>query len=105
MQNYNLKPVNSGNTYKGAKFTLPSEQTYSLTGATILMQVRDEFDTPVVATFTLTKLSEYQFSIPPQVINIKAGTYNYDILIIFADGRKKTYIGGEWTIEPVVTRR
>ena len=64
MQNYNLKPVISGNTYKGAKFTLPSQQTYSLTGASIIMQVRDEFDTPVVATFNLTILSRIMLMMP-----------------------------------------
>ena len=109
MQNYNLVSVNQGNTYSGAQFTLPSVSTCSLTGATIKMQVRSAPGARIMLELSnatggkISIVSQYVFAIAAHTVNIPPGTYQYDIKIVFSDGREKTYIGGTWTIEPVIT--
>lgn len=109
MQNYNLPTVPTNNTFNGVKFTLPEQDAFNLTGAKITLQVRTQPDWTISETMSLEnekilRETDYRFVIAPQIINLKPGTYKYDILIEFQDGRKKTYIGGQWIIEPVITK-
>lgn len=105
MQNYDIKPVQYGNTFKGLKIHLPQEPNYSLIGAEAKIQLRTTPDSPAVATFILTHIGEWDLQFDPQVIKVKPNTYFWDCLISFADGREKTYIGGTWPIAPVITRK
>ena len=103
--NYNLQSVLYGNTFLGVRFQLPSEPSYSLIGATATMQVRKTADSPALATYELIHINEFTISLEPFVVKLKAGTYYYDVLISFLDGREKTWVGGSWIIEPVITRK
>lgn len=105
IQNYNLVSVNYGNTFQGVRFNLPQQLTYSLTGAIVTMQVRTSPEGAAVATYILPHIDQYSFQLLPFVVKIKPNTYEYDILISFADGREKTYIGGTWTINPVISKK
>ena len=101
--NYNLETVLYGNTFLGVRFQTPITQP--LTGAIATMQVRLAPESPAVATYTLAHIDNFTISLEPFVVKIKAGTYYYDVLISFPDGRSKTWVGGSWTIEPVITRK
>jgi len=103
--NYNLQTVLYGNDFLGVRFQLPIEPSYSLIGAIAKMQVRKSESSPAVATFTLAHMDEFTLELSPFIVNIKAGTYYYDVLISFLDGREKTWVGGSWIIEPVITRK
>jgi len=103
--NYNLQSVLYGNTFLGVRFQLPAEPSYILAGSTATMQLRKSENSPAVATFTLAHIDEFTLELSPFVVNIKAGTYYYDVLISFLDGREKTWVGGSWIIEPVITRK
>ncbi|MEI6750019.1 MAG: hypothetical protein WCM93_12740 [Bacteroidota bacterium] len=108
MQNYNLPSVNHGNTFEGVDFILPTDSHYDLTNATAKIQLRNspvnalvkEFVTPNTLLITLP----HKITLPTQIIDFPAATYKYDLQITFADGRVKTYIGGEWIINPVITQ-
>lgn len=108
MQNYNLPAVNFDNTFEGVEFILPSNAIYDLTHAVVKLQVRQnpstqlihEFSTPTHLLITLP----YTITFLPQLISIPAGVYKWDLKIFFQNGREKTYIGGTWTINPVITR-
>lgn len=39
-----------------------------------------------------------------QQVNLEPGTYYYDVQIVFASGRRKTYMKGTWVIEKSETR-
>lgn len=109
IQNYNLPTQNSLNTFNGVNFTLPTGDSFDLTGSFIKI----DFVTPSTSTkplLTMTTLngkitinSLYEFSIAEQKILLPKGTYYWDCKIRFADGREKTYIGGNWIIEDVIT--
>jgi len=103
--NYDLKSVTYGNTFLGVRFNLPHQSNCSLIGAIVTMQIRTSPDTAAVATYVLPHIDEYSFQILPFVVKIKAGTYDYDILISFPDGREKTWVGGTWLIEPAITKK
>jgi hypothetical protein len=106
---YNLPDTPTGNTFNGVNLTLPSFETFGLNGAKITMQVKTQPGLSPVKTFSTENglieiQSDYKFGIKAQIISHIPATYKYDILIEFADGRKKTYIGGQWTITPVITK-
>ena len=103
--NYNLQSAIYGNTFKGVRFQLPSDPSYSLIGATATMQIRKSEDSPAIATYTLTHIDEFTVELSPFVVKVKAGTYYYDVLISLADQREKTWVGGTWEIQPVITRK
>ena len=105
MEIYDIKPVKYGNTFKGLKIHLPQDPNYSLIGADAVIQLRLSPDSPAVATYELINIGEWDLLFAPFVVKIKAQTYAWDLLISFADGREKTYIGGSWIIEPVITRK
>ena len=110
MENYKIKPVNAGNTFPGVRINLPNRDNFSLLGAKIIMQVRQKPGQTLITTLSnaegngkIAIVGEYSFEIVPHTVTMKPDTYMYDILIIFADGRRKTYVGGSWTINKVIT--
>ena len=110
IQNYDFPDARFGNTYDVVIFNLPELPPFSLAGAKIYLQLRKRAELNVTAEFStengkLEISSQYSFCFPEQVIEITADTYLYDILIIFTDERRETYIGGKWTIHPTITRK
>ena len=73
--------------------------------ARIMLQLRTTPDGNAVATMELPHIDDYSFEIRPFVVKYHPEVYYYDILILFLDGREKTYIGGTWTINQVITKR
>lgn len=71
----------------------------------VTMQLRTSPEGAAVATYELPHIDEYSYEIKPFVVKIAPETYEYDILISYLDGREKTYIGGKWIIEPVITKK
>jgi hypothetical protein len=73
------------------------------------MQVRYKFDTAIVQEFvlglglTLTDPANGKFVFDSQIIDIPPGSYQYDILIDLANGTRKTYPTGTFTVSPVIT--
>jgi len=108
IQNYDFDDAKFGNTYDAVVFNLPEEAAFSLTDAKIYMQLRKKPGQSINAEFSTENdkmeiISEYSFSLKTQVIEVIADTYDYDILIVFANDRRETFIGGKWTIHPSVT--
>ncbi len=108
MQNYNLPAVNFDNTFPGVLFVLPTSELYDLTHAYCKIQLRSNYGLAVIKEFTspfgLLITLPHTITFPEQSIQIAPGTYKWDLKITFSDGREKTYIGGTWTINPVITR-
>ena len=108
MQNYNLPTVNYDNTFEGVEFTLPSDERYDLTGALVKIQIRVRPGAPIIKEFAspagLLITLPHTIIFPQQSIEIPAGYYMWDLKIWFQDGREKTYIGGTWKINAVITR-
>lgn len=113
-QTYNIPNTVKGDTFIGQQFTLTVNAALAdLTGATIKMQVKESkeaaaaavltFDNASNGGITITDAVNGVFDIDAQVVDIPAKCYFYDIQITFQDGRIKTYIRGNWTIDPEVT--
>jgi hypothetical protein len=110
IQNYDFDNAIQGNTYQGVTFNLPQEGVFSLVGARIYMQLRKRPGQTIAAEFSTDNRkmeirSSYTFSLITQIIDVAPDTYDYDILIVFADQRRETYIGGRWTIQPCITHK
>jgi hypothetical protein len=108
MQNCNLPPLNHDNTFEGIQFVLPENALFDLSYATAKMQFRKSVGAPVDLEFrpgmgTMVIEQPYTITIPPQKIELKPGIYLWDLKIRFQDGREKTYVGGKWIINPVIT--
>ncbi len=110
IQNYDFDNAIQGNTYQGVIFSLPREAMFSLTGARIYMQLRKKPGQAIAAEFSTENQkmeinNDYSFSLVAQIIDVVPDTYDYDILIVFADLRRETFIGGRWTIQPCITHK
>ena len=110
IQNYDFFEAKYGNTYEAVLFSLPEEPVFSLNEAKIYMQLRKKTGENVVAEFSTENgkfqiTGNYTFELVTQVIEVVPDTYYYDILVVFAGGRRETYIGGKWTIHPTITRK
>jgi len=110
VQNYDFPEALFGNTYDAVIFNLPEAPAFSLTGAKIYLQLRKRAELNVAAEFStengkLEISSPYSFRFPAQIIEVTPDNYLYDILIVFSDMRRETYIGGKWIIHPTITRK
>jgi len=113
MLSYNIPPALRGDTWPGiVSITIQTSGVpVSLSGASIKMQLREDIDAPVALELSTdngliinTKPLSGTFQIPPQIINIPFGTYNYDIQVTFPNGIVTTYIAGTWLITPDITQ-
>jgi hypothetical protein len=108
MNNYDLPSVNQGNTFEGVDFILPTDSHYELDNAIAKIHIRNSPVNALVKEFispnTLIITLPHKITLPTQIIDIPAGTYKYDLQITFSDGRVKTFIGGSWVINPVITQ-
>jgi hypothetical protein len=103
----------SGDTWSGINaITIQSAgSAVNLSSCDIFIRVRSfhnvaspivyEFST-LYSTINIISATEGKISIPPQTIDIPAGTYNYDLKIKFPSGNKKTYLAGKWEILPSI---
>jgi len=110
IQNYVFDDARFGNTYDGVIFNLNDDPANVLIGSRIYMQLRKKPGQAIAAEFSTENgkieiNGAFSFSFKSQVIEVIPDTYDYDILIVFADGRRETYIGGHWTIHPVITHK
>ena len=110
IQNYDFPDAWFGNTYDAVIFNLPEAPAFSLLGAKIYLQLRKRAELNVAAEFStengkLEISSPYSFRFPSQIIEVIPDNYVYDILIVFLDDRRETYIGGNWIICPTITRK
>ncbi len=110
IQNYDFEDATQGNTYDSVLFNFNEDPANDLTGSKIYMQLRKKPGQALAAEFSIDNqkmeiISPYSFSFKSQVIEVIADTYDYDILILFPDSRRETYIGGHWTIRPAVTHK
>jgi hypothetical protein len=76
-----------------------------LTGAKVLLQFRKEVDSPVALELstdnggiTITDDLNGIISVPPVLITMRYGIYQYDLQVVLADGYTKTYMKGSWKI-------
>jgi len=109
IQNYNLPDCLTSNTFEGVEFILPTSDLWNLYYAYAKIQIRQSAGGPVVHEFhpgngSLIITQPHTITIPPQKIDIRPGTYFWDLRIRFVDHRTKTFIGGKWTILPIITR-
>ena len=110
MQTYNFPDVIEGNSFYQIEFQLPEAEVYNLAGAKVFMQVRKKPGQIVAAEFStvngkLIVVNNYRLKFPAQIITIPADSYYYDILFIYPDGRRRTLIGGKWTIQSITTKK
>lgn len=107
MQNYNLPSVNRGNTFGGVEFQLPAGQQFDLEGAAVKIQVRKTTNATVVKELAspadITIIPPSVIRLNEHLVDIPSGVYKWDMKITFSDTREKTYIGGDWVINPVIT--
>ena len=112
MLSYIMPSALRGDTWPGiSSITITISGTpVSLSAASIKMQLREDLDSPVALELStnnnlivITNPLSGVFQIPPQIIDIPFGTYNYDIQVTFPNGVITTYITGTWQITPDIT--
>ena len=109
---YNIPNQRRGDTWDGIPSLGIKENgiPVNLSGAAVSMELRQEYDAPVALTLTTTNstiLINSNLSsvcIPPFIVDIPPATYLYDIQVVYATGRIKTYVQGNWTIYFDVTK-
>jgi len=112
---YNFPNHISGDTFKGisAISLLENGSPIDLTDCSIYIQFRSVFNlaSPVVFEFSSDEgtigvvfPTSGVISIPQQKIDVPAGEYDYDLLVMFPNGYAKTYLKGKFKILPKITR-
>jgi len=112
MKIYNFHDHLKGDTFEGTTFTiLVNGIPLSLTNSFIKMSLKTNKST-LKSDFDLSTTNgrlliidaiNGKFQIVPQIIDIPAALYYYDIQIILSNGKVKTYIEGQWKIEQDIT--
>ena len=106
---YNFPNHIKGDTMQEVVFTITvNDNPLDLTGAEINMDMRLSTDIRTLAkrftstggdpTIEITNAAGGIFKVIEQIVDVPAGTYNYDIEITLADETVKTYIAGTWII-------
>jgi hypothetical protein len=103
-----------GDTFNEVAFEVKKNGTaIDLTGATIRMQLRKQYEdvTPALsltsassAGITITNAASGLFKINAQIINIEVFNYVYDIQFTLSSGEVRTYVKGGFNVTPEVTR-
>jgi hypothetical protein len=110
---YTIPKHRTGDTWKGIKnitiFRMGS--SLNLLSAVARMQVRHQTDAPHLieftsenGTITFPDPQNGVLSIPKVLVDIPAGKYLWDLQITLSSGEVKTFIGGDWTIIPDITK-
>jgi hypothetical protein len=109
---YNFKNIIRGDSYKGAQFTVTNTTLnvpIDLTGASIKMQLAKVNCSPSLelstdnGLITITDAVNGVFTLNQFDMNVKAGTYNYDMQFTFVGGTIQTYLYGTWIVTEDVT--
>lgn len=107
IQIYNIPDHLRGDTWNGITSISLSKDgiPLNLSGANILMQFRKDIDSPVNLELSsdnggivITDDINGLISIPPILITMQYGTYQYDLQVVLSDGYTKTYMKGIWKI-------
>ena len=107
---YDFKNHTKGDTFRARQFTFP----FSLTGASILMQFRFRPSSATVVgemyewksdddTFEI--ISEFVAIMQPKIIDVAAGTYDYDLQITFPTEEVYTFFKGSQKIIQDISRQ
>lgn len=97
--------VLKGDTFDASiSFFDSSDRAVNFTGATLVMQIRDDDDQLLA---TLQSGSGFVISGNTLTFNyitaLDSGSYHYDLQCTFANGTKKTLIGGRYKVQREVT--
>ena len=106
---YDILTHEKGDTFEGVTFTVEvNGSILDLIGATIVATFILQTNCAIQHTLTSevgggitiadTSPSSGVFYIDQQIIDWRAGVYNYEIKFTLADGRVKTYLEGTWEI-------
>lgn len=92
----------NGTTYE----TTTGGKIVDLTGCTVLCQMRQNYNFPVIDTIDvqITDPTAGVLKIMSQSFDMAGGTYLYDIQLTFPNGSVKTYISGTITVSEDVSR-
>ena len=117
---YQFPDHKKGDTFGEVSFTITSKSPTTLvvapidlTGALVRIQFKKdkrsqcpalELNSLAGGGITITTPLEGKFRIDKRVIDIEAGTYEYDVEITLANGEVHTYVEGTLTILQDVTR-
>lgn len=109
---YNLPNHIKGDTFPGVSFTITvNGSPLDLTNATVRLYLRNKykilkhrFSTDVaIGGMTITDPTNGIVRLDEQIVDVAAGTYNYDLEITLVTGEVYTYVNGTWTILQDVT--
>lgn len=108
---YNFPDHIKGDTFLAQAFTYKLNGTpIDLTGGTFRMMLKRSIkSTTAVLTLstgsgiTITNAAAGQWQIDSQVIDIKEGTYYYDVEFTYASGQVATYLSGRFKIIQDIT--
>ena len=106
--NYNFNPIPRKTTRDPIEFVFNSDQI-DLTDVEIYLQFRKDINDNSVAfeisteNGKITIANSKKFTINEMMIDVQPGTYIYDSLFIFPDGRRHRYLRGIQIIEDIVT--
>ena len=109
MLTYNIPDHLRGDTWNGINSISLSKDglPLQLSGANILMQFRKDVDSPInlelsTANGGITIMNAVSgiIQIPPALITMNYGTYQYDLQVTLAGNYVKTYMKGTWKILP-----
>ena len=108
---YNIPPHRRGDTWPGINSItiVVNNNPLPLSGSVAKMEFREDIDAPPVLTLStldnsiVLSATPGVIVIPPKLINIPFGKYQYDLQVTFANGVVKTYMSGTWEIVPDIT--
>jgi hypothetical protein len=104
---YNLRPAVKGDTWDGVTLIISTDGTADdLTGYTIEMKVEQpgsntaskSLTTEDSGGITITDAEAGTFKIDSFLMDLQAGDYEYRIILIDGDERRKTRVKGNWKI-------
>lgn len=103
---YNLRPAVRGDTWDGAVLTIKvNNVAVNITGYAIQLLVEQPGNnaaaldlTVANGGITITDAPAGEFTVPPRVIALDAGDYDYRVILTDGSARRKTRIRGTWKI-------
>ena len=98
---YNFPTHVKGDTFLGVNFTLSNlSGPINITNSVITLDASNNRSlSSALNEIVITNGAAGEFSIPEQIIDWRAGTYRYKLYVVYASGRKRTYLQGTWIIQ------